>query len=257
MTALFVTVFLTSLLGSTHCAGMCGAFMLFAIGVDGTRERDTLREVRLHACYHGGRLVTYTLLGVIAGTIGAGVDLGGSVVGLNRAAAILTGATMIVFGVAGIARATGRRVPAPGVPKVMKRGVKRGFDRAARLPAPGRALVTGLLTTLLPCGWLYAFVIVSAGTASPIFGALCMVAFWVGTLPVMLTLGAGVRRLLGGLGTRLPLVGALAMIAVGTMALVARVDMIETTPRMLERDAPERGNGLILDIETHCFPPEG
>ncbi|MEM9084122.1 MAG: sulfite exporter TauE/SafE family protein, partial [Planctomycetota bacterium] len=183
----------------------------------------------------GGRLITYTTLGVIAGTLGSAIDLGGSMVGLNRAAAVLTGVTLILFGIGALMRSAGKRIPAPAVPSVMQRALERGYRFAAGLPAPARAMTTGLLTTLLPCGWLYAYVIVAAGTASPIFGAAAMAAFWIGTLPVMLSLGVGARTILGKFGEKLPIIGAFAMILVGTVALFSRLDLIEQTPEMFDR----------------------
>ena len=85
-----------------------------------------------------------------------------------------------------------------------------------------RALVIGLLTTLLPCGWLYAFAAVAGGTASPLLGGLTMAVFWLGTLPVLVSLGVGVQRLSGVLGQKLPHATAIALILVGLWTLVGR-----------------------------------
>lgn len=65
--------------------------------------------------------------------------------------------------------------------------LRRLMDR----PPVVRAAATGLFTTLLPCGWLYAFVVTAAGTGSgtPLHGAALMAVFWLGTLPMMLTVG--------------------------------------------------------------------
>jgi len=89
-----------------------------------------------------------------------------------------------------------------------------------------RALIIGLCTTLLPCGWLYAFVITAAGTASPIFAAATMFAFWLGTLPMLVTMGAGVRSVLGPLQRRVPVATAIVLLAAGlyTIAGRARLD---------------------------------
>jgi sulfite exporter TauE/SafE len=86
-----------------------------------------------------------------------------------------------------------------------------------------RALVMGLLTACLPCGWLYAFVVAAAGTGSPLGGAGLMAVFWLGTLPVMVGLGVGVRALARPLGRLLPVGCAVAMIVVGLLAVAGRV----------------------------------
>ena len=75
MWPLITSVFVASLLGSLHCAGMCGAFVAFAVGID---DPDAARKrARLHAAYNLGRLVTYSVLGAIAGAIGGALDLAG------------------------------------------------------------------------------------------------------------------------------------------------------------------------------------
>ncbi|QKK06734.1 MAG: sulfite exporter TauE/SafE family protein [Planctomycetota bacterium] len=91
------------------------------------------------------------------------------------------------------------------------------------LPPVRRAVVIGLMTTLLPCGWLYAFVATAAGTGSAQFGVLTMFVFWLGTLPVLISVGAGVRAISGPLARRLPLVLPLLIIAAGLYTILSRV----------------------------------
>ena len=81
---LIATVLVMSLLGSLHCAGMCGGLMFFALGSD--QDRTKKARVRLQSAYHGGRLVTYTILGVIAGALGQAIDFGGGFVGIQKGA---------------------------------------------------------------------------------------------------------------------------------------------------------------------------
>lgn len=222
MTALLFAVLSASVLGSPHCAGMCGPFC--AIAVSGSPRRAAL----LHVAYHGGRLVTYALVGAAAGGAGALLDVASTLAGMQPVALALAGGAMILFGLGEVARLrnwpTGLaslahwRPPAGWV-----RLMQRGQRFAARQDAVTRALIIGLLTTLLPCGWLYAFVVTAAGAGGPLQGSAVMAVFWVGTLPVMLTLGIGARRLAGALGGRLPLATAVALIAVGTLTLTGRL----------------------------------
>jgi hypothetical protein len=222
MLALFTAVLIASLLGSMHCAGMCGAFLLFAVS-SSTPNASTPSRLSLLAAYNLGRLVTYTALGALAGAAGAALDLGGSMVGVQRAAAALAGAAMIVFGALAVLRAFGVRTPALPVPRTLQSTLTRAH-RAIHAWSPlARAASVGLLTTLLPCGWLYAFVLTAAGTASPALGAGAMAAFWLGTLPVMLSLGAGLQALTGPLRARLPLITSLLLVAVGLYTLAGRL----------------------------------
>lgn len=222
MIALIGAVFTASLLGSLHCAGMCGAFVAFAVGAPSERRPA---EWALHAAYNGGRLVTYAALGAVAGALGGALDLAGEMVGLQRLAAALAGALMIGFGVATLLRLRGVRVPRLPLPRAFERALSRGHRAASSKPPLVRAALIGLLTTLLPCGWLYAFVITAAGTGGAVVGAVTMAVFWMGTLPALVAVGAGARRLTGGLGRMAPRLTAMALVAVEIYTAAHRVAM--------------------------------
>lgn len=198
---------------------MCGAFVAFAVGMgEGGPSR-----ARLHAAYNAGRLVTYTTLGAVAGFLGGALDMAGGMVGVSRVAAMLAGATLVVFGGAHLVRAMGVRLAPARPPRWMARALRCGHAAAMRLPPVRRALAIGLLTTLLPCGWLYAFVAASAGTGSAPLGALTMAVFWLGTLPVLVAVGAGVRALGGPLGRAAPVVLPMLVIGAGLMTVFSRL----------------------------------
>lgn len=227
MLTLFAAVFLASLLGSAHCAGMCGAFLAFAVGGvgesgAGASSAPRASRLALNASYNLGRLVTYLVLGGVAGGIGAAMDLGGSMVGVQRAAAIGAGVMMVGFGIVAVLRQLGVRVARVPLPGVLTRLARAGHERAFDLAPLARAGAVGLLTTLLPCGWLYAFVITSAGTASPSLGALTMAAFWLGTLPIMAALGVGLQTLTGPLRRQLPMATSLLLVAAGVYTVAGR-----------------------------------
>lgn len=240
MLALFAAVFLSSLLGSTHCAGMCGAFLAFAVGTPEGAARPP-SKLALNSAYNGGRLLTYLTLGAIAGALGAALDLGGSLVGVQRVAACLAGAVMVGFGTMAVLRHLGVRIARVPLPSLLVRLAKAGHERAFQLPPLARAGAVGLLTTLLPCGWLYAFVVIAAGTASPLWGLLVMATFWLGTLPMMATLGFGVQALAGPLRAKLPLITSLVLVGVGVWTLLGRMALpsiaapVLTTPMSIEQ----------------------
>jgi sulfite exporter TauE/SafE len=244
MIALAAAVFLASLLGSTHCAGMCGAFLAFAVAGD---DRPSQPRARLHAAYNGGRLFTYMTLGAAAGALGSAVDLGGSAVGIQRAAASLAGAIMLGFGLVAVLRLTGVRIPRAPLPRFLRDTAAAGHRAVLDWSPLARAGAIGLLTTLLPCGWLYAFVITAAGTADPLTGAATMAVFWAGTLPVMVGLGVGVQALAGPLRARLPMLTSLLLVGVGAAMLLGRLHApaMAAAPR-----GPVGTEHLIEHVET-------
>ncbi len=219
MTALFVTVLMTSLLGSLHCAGMCGGFLAIAVG------GQDVSPTRTQLAYHGGRFIVYVTLGVIAGMLGQLVDLAGAMAGLQPIAVLFAAATTILFGVVTWLRTRGIRLNLFQPPKAVARLAHRLLDLAIKRRPSTRALIVGLSTTLLPCGWLYAFVAVAAGTASPLAGASVMLAFWLGTVPIMAALGLGVRGAFGFASARLPAISCAALVLVGLYTVLTRAHL--------------------------------
>jgi sulfite exporter TauE/SafE len=218
MSALVWAVLAASLLGSPHCAGMCGGFVAFYAGGEAARGA---RRLATHAAYHGGRLLTYMLLGVAAGILGRGLDLAGSAAGLQRGAALAAGLLMMAWGLLWLLQARGLRL-APRLPRPVQRLVQEALAQLGGRPPLVKALALGLLSTLLPCGWLYAFALSAAGTGDPLVGALVMAVFWLGTLPVLMALGLGVQALAGPLRRHLPALSALLLLAIGAWTVAGR-----------------------------------
>jgi len=220
VSALVLAVLGASLLGSPHCAAMCGGFVCFFSGQGGSRPSPLT-----HTAYHAGRLTAYALLGVAAGVAGSGFDLAGRMAGLQRPAAVAAGLLMILWGGATLAAAAGFARGAAGAPPAFRRMLSRAIAALAERPPIVRALAVGVLTALLPCGWLYVFVATAAGTGSAAGGALVMVAFWAGTVPVLAGVGALAQRAAGPLRARLPMVTAAALVVLGLLTVAGKFQM--------------------------------
>ncbi len=225
---LVLGVLVASLLGSVHCAGMCGGFVCFYAGGAGS-------GTRAHVAYNAGRLTSYLFLGLLAGALGATVDRLGALAGLSRGAAILSGTLMVAWGLSTLMAARGVRLAGLGGWFGGANPLGGLLARVRGRSATVRAAATGLLTTLLPCGWLYAFVAAAAGTGRVDRALLTMAVFWLGTLPVMLAAGYGVQRLSGPLRTRLPMVTATAVVVMGLLSIAGK---LRVEPEALARGAP-------------------
>jgi sulfite exporter TauE/SafE len=156
------------LLGGAHCVGMCGGFVLLA-GTAGRRGW----------LFHVGRLVGYAALGALAGLLGRTLDLGGAALGLHRLRFLAAGALLLAFGLAFLGL-------------LPRRWLEPGASASARLFAAVRGrggpfawLLLGLPIGLLPCGLLYPMYAMAAGTGSAVDGALLLLAFGLGTVPLL------------------------------------------------------------------------
>ncbi len=216
---LLVAVLVASVVGSVHCAGMCGGFVAFATG-DTAGRRGALAVSLVSSV---GRLIAYVTLGAFAGALGRAVDVAGALGGVQRAAAVVAGALIVGWGTVSLLRAIGVRVPAGARAPAVTRVLARGVRRVAMRPPAQRAFAIGLLSACLPCGWLYAFVVTAAGTASVATGALVMAVFWLGTIPMMLGVAAGIHALAAPLRRHVPAACAVLMIVVGLLAVGGRL----------------------------------
>ena len=210
-----------SLLGSMHCVGMCGPLAIWASGAGERVGQKTL--LLSTTLYHLGRLSTYALAGVVAGFVGSLVDLGGNVLGVQVAAARLVGSVMIAIGVYKLwIMWRGRSASGTVSPSAIGGVLVKLRPYVFRLPVAGRGFATGLLTTLLPCGWLYLFALIAAGTGSPLRGAVVMSAFWLGSVPALVALVAGLRVLSQRYARLIPAVAATLLIFAGMFTASGR-----------------------------------
>lgn len=200
-------ILIASFLGSPHCVGMCGGFVALY-------SHHAGNHALAHMLYSLGRLCTYITLGVAAALLGASID---GLVGIGRISALVVAISLIVLGltrVIGMSFDPFRKILSRYMP--LLQGVIRPVLSSHSVFKP---LLVGMVTTLLPCGWLYAFVALAMGTANVWIAAQIMFLFWVGTLPALVLLGCTSRALTQGGSRWFPrLVGALLIMS-GFLAL--------------------------------------
>jgi uncharacterized protein len=185
MTLLEISIpFGLGLVSSLHCAQMCGPIVLaYSVPL-----RSTLRfGLWAHCSYNLGRILTYSLLGAVAGAAGSGMGFLGHLAGIERGATIVAGVAMIITGfvMAGwIPRQILDRVGTK-VPSILTRQAA-GMLKSAHA---GSKFFLGLLLGFLPCGMVYAALLKAVETSSPASGALTMASFGLGTSGALLAIG--------------------------------------------------------------------
>ncbi len=216
-----ITVLAASLLGSTHCAGMCGPFVMLVAGANRDHPQFGLRL----GAYHLGRLTTYLVLGILAGTMGATLNKTGELWGWHRLAAYIAGLAMLVTALIVLLRQLGMRIQHLPIPQHWVKLIHAGFHYAARWPAVPRAFGIGMLTTWIPCGWLYAFVLVAAGTGAVLPSLIVMLAFWAGTVSLLTLLGWSSASVVPGFRTALPWISIAACLILGLFTIFSRASI--------------------------------
>lgn len=206
-------ILLGGLLGSSHCVGMCGGFAML-VGMN----RPTFREnLKSQLAYSAGRLMTYSTLGATCGY--AGLKLMRSVPQLRQVPAalcLLAGLLLVVEGLfaTGLIKRRGLS-KAPSAPCLMS----PLFSTMLKLPGLRNAFSAGLLTGMLPCGLLYAFLSLAASTGDMLRGMGVMLVFGLGTVPLMVATGAGAMLLKLGARERLMKAAAWCVVLTGLLTV--------------------------------------
>jgi len=162
------------LVGSLHCAGMCGPLAL-ALPHAGNRPAGYFAG---RAAYNLGRIVTYCLLGFIFGLLGKTLLLAG----VQRWLSIALGVMLLIGLFASRKLALWRPIG------VLVEQLKSRMAVLLRRHSFDALLVLGLLNGLLPCGLVYVACAGATATGDLFRGALYMLAFGVGTVPMMLAI---------------------------------------------------------------------
>ncbi len=262
MLALIGTVFIASLLGSLHCVGMCGPLAILASSTStGTHKNHRRFNLAPIVAYHGSRVVAYAIAGAIVGLLGAGIQHTGSWFGFQRLAARLAGGSMMVIGLLAIVRLTGGGSHAAMLPAWLQSRLARGHAWARQQPPVPRAAAIGLLTAILPCGWLYAFLIVAAGTARPVDGALVMAFFAAGSIPALAGLAMSMTMLIGRYRSIIPWCSAVLVTIVGAATLITRSNVhLESMadrnqPAIAANKSTSTDAGRTIDAQSRLAEP--
>ena len=157
---------------SLHCAGMCGPVACSLMSLKNSEAHQQQAAV----LYHTGRVLSYTAIGVVAGALGRWT--------LEK----LTGTPVMVLPwlLAGVLlfMAIGVPVKLPR-PAFLKKWSARTRLKLCRIPVRRGAFALGMATPLLPCGPLYLMAGIALLSGSAVRGAEFMLAFVLGTIPLL------------------------------------------------------------------------
>jgi len=185
---LLITAFSLGFLGSPHCVGMCGGIIGVLHSSVDDLSSDKKQVMNYGLVFNGGRLLSYTIAGMIAATLGSSLI---NLIGVERsisAMQMITGAFMLALGfsIAGWWS---------GLSRIESLGYKFWHliqpitSRFIPVRTKSQALLLGVVWGWLPCGLVYTALLLVVASGSALHGGLVMFAFGLGTLPIMVLLG--------------------------------------------------------------------
>lgn len=164
--------FVAGLVTSLHCAGMCGPLACSLMPVRGDRaDAQTVSTV-----YHVSRLTSYALLGALGG------GLGRAPLNWLSQSALRWLPWILVFFFVALALRWDRYLPKIGALGRFTWRLQGWMRGRSRVEA---AAALGFSTPLLPCGPLYFLITLALFSGSPAHGAQVMLAFGLGTVPLL------------------------------------------------------------------------
>jgi sulfite exporter TauE/SafE len=207
----FWTAFLLGLVGSLHCAGMCGPLALALPVAGNTRGAFLLGRLG----YNIGRVITYAGLGVVFGLVGQTAALAG----FQRWLSLLAGILILI----GLLASVRLGLVAP-VTRVVA-ALKSTLGSLLRRRSLGALLFLGLLNGLLPCGLVYVACAGAAATGGVLLAIKAMLAFGLGTVPLMLGMSLAGRAIPASMRLRLQKAIPLAVGFVGVLLILRSLSL--------------------------------
>ncbi|MDX1315380.1 MAG: sulfite exporter TauE/SafE family protein [Eudoraea sp.] len=172
---MLLSALVLGLMGSLHCVGMCGP-IAFMLPVD---HKNPIKKIGQVSIYHVGRLLAYGIIGLLFGFIGRGLYL----FGVQQKLSIAIGAIMIILVLIPY-KYLGKLSLAKPVYKVIGK-IKSALGESLKSKSPDTFLTIGFLNGFLPCGLVYMALLGAIASGDPASGALYMMVFGLGTVPLM------------------------------------------------------------------------
>lgn len=180
-----ITIISIAVLGSFgHCVGMCGGIVTAYSSTKIKSHWSKKIQAIAHLFYSLGRITTYVIIGVVIGFIGSVVTFGPLT---NAILLVLTGITMILVGFSLLGKIKFLTVLEHTCSKSTL--YQKTFKKILSSDSIASFYFLGALNGLLPCGFVYAFAIIAAGTASAFWGGVVMLIFGLSTIPALFSLG--------------------------------------------------------------------
>jgi len=176
--AIFISALVLGLMGSFHCAGMCGPIAI-ALPLHGNTVPQKIFGGTL---YNVGRTITYGIMGAIFGLLGQGIQM----IGFQQKVSVLMGAIMIISVLFPALFKNQYQMDKSWFSLVGK--LKKSIGKLFSVRSFSSLFFIGMLNGLLPCGLVYMAIAGAIGTGGVAEGSLYMVLFGLGTIPMLLAI---------------------------------------------------------------------
>lgn len=247
---ILISALILGLMGSFHCAGMCGPIAI-ALPLHGN---TVPQKIFGGALYNVGRTITYGVMGAIFGLLGQGI----SMIGFQQWVSVIMGALMIISVIFPALFRNQYRMDKSWFSLVGK--LKKAIGEMFSIRSFSSLFFIGLLNGLLPCGLVYIAIAGAIGTGDVANGTLYMILFGLGTIPMMLTISLAGNMMGLALRNRINKLIPVLVMVVGLLFILRGLDLgipylspeKQKIEQKFEKSLEKNTTSLIQESEGDC-----
>lgn len=212
---ILLSALVLGLMGSFHCAGMCGPIAI-ALPLHGNTVPQKIFGGTL---YNIGRTITYGIMGALFGMLGQGIHL----LGFQQNISVVMGALMIISVLFPALFRNQFSLEKSWFSVVGK--LKKSIGKLFAVRSFSSLFFVGLLNGLLPCGLVYIAIAGAIGTGSATQGTLYMILFGLGTIPMMLGISVAGNMMGLALRNKINKIIPVLVVVVGLLFILRGLDL--------------------------------
>ena len=227
-------VFLIGLVaGTSTCLAVAGGLLLAVVNKYSQLNSNlsSKQKFKPHLYFNAGRIISYTVLGGAIGTLGSVFTLSPTVTGTIT---IIASILMVIIGLQLLNVFPWLNNIQVKMPKFIAHRIYGASEQ--KMFKPGSAFLFGGATFFLPCGFTQALQLYVLGTGSFVAGALTMLAFSLGTMPALISLGAFTSFAKGITQKYFTIFSALLVIVLGILNLTPGFNLVGATIGLPDAD---------------------
>lgn len=248
--AILLSALVLGLMGSFHCAGMCGPIAI-ALPLHGNTVPQKIFGGTL---YNVGRTITYGIMGAIFGLLGQGIQL----LGVQQKISVIMGAVMIISVLFPVLFKNQYRMDKSMFSFVGK--LKKRIGEMFSIRSFQSLFFIGMLNGLLPCGLVYMAIAGAIGTGNAAEGTLYMILFGLGTIPMLLTISLAGNFMSLALRRKINKLIPVMVVVVGLLFILRGLSLgipflspeKQKIEQKFEKNLEKNTSNLILEPKGDC-----
>jgi sulfite exporter TauE/SafE len=201
--------FLMGITGSIHCVAMCGAI-----------ATSCSSKISHNINYQVGRIISYSLLGLLAGYMGSSFKQISDNPYIKNIPAFMLGLFFIYWGLSTFFNKKSLITLPKSVSSLLHNVLGKFYGKKE---SRYRSLMIGLLTALLPCGLLYGVIISLAMFQNMFIGLIGMLFFCLGTIPALIISPTLIQKIIKPIRDQFPKATSLTLIIFGLLTISYRI----------------------------------